>query len=160
MLDNKAINRTKYFLSPARPQSIIGTVNALATIGLVVTVRPTDCKILINGSTVFDDKDTLFAEKTLVSSYERTITVRKTGKASICIVVDRHNNSHGWASKPAYNPYERLEPFAKQQPDTLPQSRQKNYESMREYKERIARQKQKEQEKQQKKQRKRVILCV
>lgn len=141
MLDNKAINRTKYFLSPMRPQSIIGAVETLTTIGLTVTVRPTDCKILINGSTVFDDKDTLFAEKTLVSSYERTITVRKTGKASICIVVDRRNNSHGWASKPAYNPYERLEPFAKQQPDTLPQSTQKDYESMREYKDRIARKK-------------------
>ena len=141
MLTNKSLNRTKYFLSPARPQSIIGAVEALTTIGLIVTVRPTDCKILINGSTVFDDKDTLFAEKTLVSSYERTITVRKTGKASICIVVDRRNNNHGWASKPAYNPYERLEPFAKQQPDTLPQSAQKDYESMREYKDRITRKK-------------------
>lgn len=142
MLTNKTVNRSKFFLSPVRPQSIIGAVEALATIGLTVTVRPTDCKILINNSLVFADTDAIFAEKTLVSSYERTITVRKTGKASICIVVDRRNNSHGWASKPAYNPYERLEPFAKQQPDTLPQSAQKNYESMREYKERIARKKQ------------------
>lgn len=141
MLNNKSINRTKYFLSPIRPQSIIGAVEALTTIGLIVTVRPTDCKILINGSTVFTDTDAIFSEKTIVSSYERTITVRKTGKASICIVVDRRNNSHGWASKPAYNPYERLEPFAKQQPDTLPQSTQKNYESMREYKDRITRKK-------------------
>ena len=70
MLQNKSLNRTKYFLSPARPQSIVGAFEALATVGLTVTVRPTDCKILINGSTVFDDKDTLFAEKTLVSSYE------------------------------------------------------------------------------------------
>lgn len=142
MLTNKTVNRSKFFLSPVRPQSIIGAVEALATVGLTVTVRPTDCKILINGSTVFDDTDTLFAEKTLVSSYERTITVRKTGKASICIVVDRRNSSHGWASKPAYNPYDRLEPFAKQQPDTLPQSAQKDYESMQNYKERIARKKQ------------------
>lgn len=141
MLNNKSINRTKYFLSPARPQSIIGAFEALATVGLTVTVRPTDCKILINNNLIFADTDAIFAEKTLVSSYERTIIVRKTGKASICIVVDRRNNSHGWASKPAYNPYERLEPFAKQQPDTLPQSAQKNYESMRDYKERIARKK-------------------
>lgn len=141
MLTNKNLNRTKYFLSPARPQSIIGAFEALATVGLIVTVRLTDCKILINGSTVFDDKDTLFAEKTLVSSYERTITVRKTGKASICIVIDKLNRAHGWASRTAYNPYERLEPFAKQQPDTLPQSTQKNYESMRDYKYRIARKK-------------------
>lgn len=141
MLTNKSLNRTKYFLSPARPQSIIGAFEDLATVGLTITVRPTDCKILINNSPVFADTDAIFAEKTLVSSYERTITVRKTGKASICIVVDRRNNSHGWASKPAYNPYERLEPFAKQQPDTLPQSAQKDYESMRDYKERIARKK-------------------
>lgn len=141
MLQNKSLNRTKYFLSPARPQSIIGAFEALTTIGLTVTVRPTDCKILINNNLVFADTDAIFAEKTLVSSYERTITVRKTGKASICIVVDRRNNSHGWASKPAYNPYDRLEPFAKQQPDTLPQSAQKDYESMRAYKERIARKK-------------------
>lgn len=141
MLQNKSLNRTKYFLSPARPQSIIGAVETLATVGLTITVRPTDCKILINGSTVFDDTDTLFAEKTLVSSYERTITVRKTGKASICIIIDKLNHTHGWASRTAYNPYDRLEPFAKQQPDTLPQSAQKDYESMRDYKERIARKK-------------------
>ena len=142
MLTNKSLNRTKYFLSPARPQSIIGAFEALAAIGLTITVRPTDCKILINNNHVFADTDAIFAEKTLVSSYERTITVRKTGKASICIVVDKRNSSHGWASKPAYNPYDRLEPFAKQQPEILPQSAQKNYESMREYKERIARKKQ------------------
>lgn len=141
MLQNKSLNRTKYFLSPSRPQSIIGAFEALAAIGLTITVRPTDCKILINNNHVFADTDAIFAEKTLVSSYERTITVRKTGKASICIVVDRRNNSHGWASKPAYNPYDRLEPFAKQQPDTLPQSAQKDYESMREYKDRITRKK-------------------
>lgn len=141
MLDNKAINRTKYFLSPMRPQSIIGTVNALVAIGLVVTVRPTDCKILINGNPVFDDTDAIFTQKTIVSSYERTIAVRKTGKASICIVVDKLNRAHGWASRTAYNPYDRLEPFAKQQPDALPQSPQKNYESMRDYKDRIARKK-------------------
>ena len=141
MLTNKNINRTKYFLSPMRPQSIIGTVNSLATTGLVVTVRPTDCKILINGNPVFDDTDAIFTQKTIVSSYERTITVRKTGKASICIIIDKLNHAHGWANKPAYNPHERLEPFAKQQPDTLPPSRQKNYESMRDYKDRIARKK-------------------
>lgn len=141
MLQNKSINRTKYFLSPARPQSIIGAVEALATVGLTVTVRPTDCKILINNSTVFDDTDVVFAEKTLVSSCERTVTVRKTGKASICIVVDKPNRAHGWASRTAYNPYERLEPFARQQPDALPQSTQKSYESMREYKDRITRKK-------------------
>lgn len=151
MLNNKSINRTKYFLSPARPQSIIGAVEPLAQAGLIVTVRPTDCKILINNNPVFADTDVLFAIKTIVSSYERTITVRKTGKASICIVIDKLNHAHGWANKPAYNPYDRLEPFAKQQPDTLPPSRQKNYESMRDYKERMARKKQKEQEKQQKK---------
>ena len=142
-------------------------MEALATVGLTVTVRPTDCKILINGNTVFDDKDTLFAEKTLVSSYERTITVRKTGKASICIVIDKLNRAHGWASRTAYNPYERLEPFAPIQPgakvqykqrnnetqaefwerverntpDALPQSTQKTYESMRDYKNRIIRKK-------------------
>lgn len=160
MLTNKSINRTKYFLSPMRPQSIIGAVETLATVGLAISIRPTDCKILINNNPVFADTDAIFAEKTIVSSYERTIAVRKTGKASICIIIDRLNHAHGWANKPAYNPYDRLEPFAKQQPDTLPPSRQKNYESMREYKERIARQKQKEQEKQQKKQRKRVILCA
>lgn len=142
MLQNKSINRTKYFLSPARPQSIIGAVEALATVGLTVTVRPTDCKILINNSTVFDDTDAIFTSKTLVSSYERTITVRKTGKASICIVIDKLNRAHGWASRTAYNPYERLEPFAGQQPDALPQSTQKGYESMRDYRERIARKKQ------------------
>lgn len=142
MLTNKTINRSKFYLSPARPQSIIGAVETLAQVGLTVSVRPTDCKILINNNHVFADTDAIFAEKTLVSSYERTITVRKTGKASICIVVDRRNNSHGWASKPAYNPYDRLEPFAKQQPDTLPQSAQKDYESVRDYKERIARKKQ------------------
>lgn len=142
MLQDKSINRTKYFLSPARPQSIIGAVEALATVGLTVTVRPTDCKILINNSTVFDDTDAIFARKTLVSSYERTITVRKTGKASICIVIDKLNRAHGWASRTAYNPYERLEPFAIQQPDALPQSTQKGYESMRDYRERIARKKQ------------------
>lgn len=168
MLDNKAINRTKYFLSPMRPQSIIGAVEPLAQIGLTVTVRPTDCKILINNSPVFADTDTIFTEKTLVSSYERTITIRKTGKASICIVVDKLSHAHGWASRMAYNPYERLTPFASIQPgakvqykqrkdetqaefwerverntpDTLPQSTQKDYESMREYKERIARKKQ------------------
>lgn len=141
MLDNKTINRTKYFLSPARPQSIIGAAEPLAQIGLIIAVRPTDCKILVNGNPVFDDADMLFCEKTIVSSYERTITVRKTGKASICIVIDKLNHMHGWASKPAYNPYERLEPFAKQQPDTLPQSAQKDYESMREYKDRITRKK-------------------
>ena len=141
MLQNKSLNRTKYFLSPARPQSIIGAFEALATIGLTITVRPTDCKILINNNPVFADTDVLFAEKTIVSSYERTITVRKTGKASICIVIDKLNHAHGWTNKPAYNPYERLEPFARQQPDTLPQSRQKNYESMREYKDRITRKK-------------------
>lgn len=142
MLQNKSINRTKYFLSPARPQSIIGAVEALATVGLTVTVRPIDCKILINNSTVFDDTDAIFTTKTLVSSYERTITVRKTGKASICIVIDKLNRAHGWASRTAYNPYERLEPFAGQQPDALPQSTQKGYESMRDYRERIARKKQ------------------
>lgn len=142
MLQDKSINRTKYFLSPARPQSIIGAVEALATVGLTVTVRPTDCKILINNSTVFDDTDAIFTSKTLVSSYERTITVRKTGKASICIVIDKLNRAHGWASRTAYNPYERLEPFARQQPDALPQSTQKGYESMRDYRERIARKKQ------------------
>lgn len=141
MLTNKSLNRTKYFLSPARPQSIIGAFETLAAIGLTITVRPTDCKILINNSTVFDDTDVIFAEKTLVSSYERTITVRKTGKASICIVIDKLNRAHGWASRTAYNPYDKLEPLAKQQPDTLPQSAQKDYESMREYKERIARKK-------------------
>lgn len=142
MLQDKSINRTKYFLSPARPQSIIGAVEALATVGLTVTVRPTDCKILINNSTVFDDTDAIFTERTLVSSYERTITVRKTGKASICIVIDKLNRAHGWASRTAYNPYERLEPYARQQPDALPQSTHKDYESMRDYKERIARKKQ------------------
>ena len=141
MLTNKSFNRTKYFLSPARPQSIIGAVETLAQIGLIVTVRPTDCKILINNNPVFTDTDAIFAEKTLVSSYERTITVRKTGKASICIIIDKLNHTHGWASRTAYNPYDRLEPFAKQQPDTLPQSAQKDYESMRDYKERIARKK-------------------
>lgn len=141
MLQSKSLNRTKYFLSPARPQSIIGASEALATVGLIVTVRPTDCKILVNGNPVFDDTDRLFCKKTLVSSYERTITVRKTGKVSICIVIDKPNHMHGWASKPAYNPYERLEPFAQHQPDTLPQSTQKNYESMRDYKDRIARKK-------------------
>lgn len=141
MLDNKAINRTKYFLSPMRPQSIIGAVEALTTIGLTITVRPTDCKILVNGNPVFNDTDMLFCEKTIVSSYERTITVRKTGKASICIIIDKCNHMHGWASRTAYNPYNRLEPFAKQQPDALPQSTQKNYESMRDYKDRIARKK-------------------
>ena len=141
MLNNKSINRTKYFLSPIRPQSIIGAFEALAQVGLTITVRPTDCKILINNNPVFADTDVLFAEKTIVSSYERTITVRKTGKASICIVIDKLNHMHGWASEPAYNPYERLEPFAKQQPDTLPQSTQKNYESMRDYKDRITRKK-------------------
>lgn len=142
MFTNKSLNRTKYFLSPARPQSIIGAFEALATVGLTITVRPTDCKILINNSPVFADTDAIFAEKTLVSSYERTITVRKTGKASICIVIDKLNRAHGWASRTAYNPYDRLEPFAKQQPDALPQSTQKDYESMRDYKERIARKKQ------------------
>lgn len=141
MLQNKSLNRTKYFLSPARPQSIIGAFEALATVGLTVTVRPTDCKILINGNPIFCDADAIFAEKTLISSYERTITVRKTGKASICIIIDKLNRAHGWASRTAYNPYDRLEPFAKQQPDALPQSTQKNYESMREYKDRIARKK-------------------
>lgn len=141
MLDNKTINRTKYFLSPARPQSIIGAAEPLAQIGLIIAVRPTDCKILINNSPVFADTDAIFAEKTIVSSYERTITVRKTGKASICIVIDKLNRAHGWASRTAYNPYNRLEPFAKQQPDTLPQSAQKDYESMREYKDRITRKK-------------------
>lgn len=141
MLTNKNINRTKYFLSPTRPQSIIGVVDALATIGLVVTVRPTDCKILINNSPIFDDTDAIFTKKTIVSSYERTITARKTGKASVCIIIDKLNHAHGWANKPAYNPYNRLEPFARQQPDTLPQSTQKNYESMREYKDRIIRKK-------------------
>ena len=141
MLQNKSLNRTKYFLSPMRPQSIIGAVEPLAQVGLIVTVRPTDCKILINNNPVFADTDVLFAEKTIVSSYERTITVRKTGKASICIVIDKLNRAHGWASRTAYNPYDRLEPFAKQQPDTLPQSAQKDYESMRDYKDRIARKK-------------------
>lgn len=141
MLDNKTINRTKYFLSPARPQSIIGAAEPLAQIGLIIAVRPTDCKILINNSPVFADTDAIFTEKTLISSYERTITVRKTGKASICIVIDKLNRAHGWASRTAYNPYDRLEPFAKQQPDALQQSTQKNYESMREYKDRITRKK-------------------
>lgn len=141
MLQNKSLNRTKYFLSPARPQSIIGAFETLAQVGLTITVRPTDCKILVNGNPVFDDTDMLFCEKTIVSSYERTITVRKTGKASICIVIDKLNRAHGWASRTAYNPYNRLEPFAKQQPDALPQSTQKNYESMRDYKDRIARKK-------------------
>jgi hypothetical protein len=141
MLDNKTINRTKYFLSPARPQSIIGAAEPLAQIGLIIAVRPTDCKILINNSPVFADTDAIFTEKTLISSYERTITVRKTGKASICIVIDKLNRAHGWASRTAYNPYGRLEPFARQQPDTLPQSAQKDYESMREYKDRITRKK-------------------
>lgn len=141
MLTNKSLNRTKYFLSPARPQSIIGAFEALATVGFTVTVRPTDCKILINGNPVFDDTDAIFTQKTIVSSYERTITARKTGKASICIIIDKFNHAHGWANKPAYNPYDRLEPFAKQQPDTLPQSAQKDYESMREYKDRITRKK-------------------
>ena len=167
MLQNKSLNRTKYFLSPARPQSIIGAFEALATIGLTVTVRPTDCKILINNNPVFTDMDAIFAEKTLVSSYERTITVRKTGKASICIVIDKLNRAHGWASRTAYNPYNKLEPFAPIQPgakvqykqrnnetqkefwerverdtpNALPQSTQKNYESMREYKDRITRKK-------------------
>lgn len=140
MLNNKSINRTKYFLSPTRPQSIVGACEALAAIGLIITVRPTDCKIRINDSIVFSDNARLFCEKTIASSYERTITVRKTGKASICIVVDRATHSHGWASRTAYNPYDRLEPFA-EQPDTLPRSAQKDYESMREYKERIARKK-------------------
>lgn len=141
MLNNKSINRTKYFLSPSRPQSIIGAFEALAAIGLTISVRSTDCKILINNNPVFADTDAIFAEKTLVSSYERTITVRKTGKASICIVIDKLNRAHGWASRTAYNPYDRLEPFAKQQPDALQQSTQKNYESMREYKDRITRKK-------------------
>lgn len=141
MLHNKTINCTKYFLSPMRPQSIIGAVEPLAQIGLTIAIRPTDCKIIINGNPVFDDTDAIFTQKTIVSSYERTITARKTGKASICIVVDKLNHTHGWASKPAYNPYDRLTPFAKQQPDTLPQSAQKDYESMREYKDRITRKK-------------------
>lgn len=141
MLTNKSLNRTKYFLSPTRPQSIIGAFEALATVGLAISVRPTDCKILINNSTVFDDTDAIFTQKTLVSGYERTITVRKTGKASICIVVDKPNHTRGWSSKPAYNPYKRLELFAKQQPDTLPQSTQKTWESVRDYKDRIARKK-------------------
>lgn len=141
MLTNKSLNHTKYFLSPARPQSIIGAFEALATIGLTVTVRPTDCKILVNNSPVFNDTDPLFCEKTITSSYERTIIARKTGKASICIIADKCNHMHGWSSCTAYNPYDKLEPFAKQQPDTLPRPTQKNYESMREYKDRITRKK-------------------
>lgn len=129
-------NVTKIFLSPFQPTKLAEYKRFLWDYyGITVTVNPESCKLQINGLSMPDDAK-LFAEYILQQSRERIIVVRKTGKASICIRIIRPD-THGYSSMQAYDCYNRLEPFARQQPEILPESRQKSYESMREYKARM-----------------------
>lgn len=129
-------NVTKIFLSPFQPEKLASYKTFLwEYYGINIAVDPATCKLQINGMSL-PDTAKLFAEYVLQQSRERIIVIRKTGRASICVRIIRPD-THGYSSMQAYNCYERLEPFAKQQPEILPESRQKSYESMREYKARM-----------------------
>lgn len=137
MLQNTSKRVQKFFLSPFRPDTIISGAKALAHLGLTVAVRPIDCAVTVNNTELFTTEDKLFSVKTLMWTDIIKVSAKKTGKSAVCIIIERINND-SWASKAAYNPYDRLEVFAKERPEILPASAQKTYESMREYKARMA----------------------
>ena len=98
----------KYFLSSAKPNTIMESYQDLERYGLSVSVNPDTFRIMINGTQVFSENDKLYTEKTIsVQSDIIACKAKKVSRNAICVYIAKRNNSNCESSM-EYSPFGRM----------------------------------------------------